>query len=361
MLRVIVRRFGRLWCRLLLLPAETRRSSTGRIAVYSACRPLLTMKLLGLLALLCPGDVCHAAERVAFARTTGLVNGLLFSGRQLDKETALYFYRTRYLHPSTGRFSARDRKGTWGDLRSSGSAYAYVASRPNTAGDPFGRDIIENEPPPGSETKGTFGLTPEEVHYFSTHPEAVTIVGDPDFSTWIRGALKVHAFSWRAGHFRQATSKRPSEKCCDCPDDEPDMEACVREGKFCADWGLGNPPGFQCYRQLGGHKHCCYQHRRLPRDHPWGSHIDWFNPATGQDASGRCKYNPVSGALHLIIDTIPSYLPVWGRHLTELSEGLYNLGKDVERAIGTEIRFGLMSRDPYEYIGIGKWGREWER
>jgi hypothetical protein len=52
---------------------------------------------------------------------------------------------------------------------------------------------------------------------------------------------------------------------------------------------------------------------------------------------------------------------VWGRHLTELSEGLYNLGKDVERAIGTEIRFGLMSRDPYEYIGIGKWGREWER
>ena len=45
--------------------------------------------------------------------TSALANRFLFTGREYDAETRLYFYRNRYYHPGLGRFLQRDPL-TWG-------------------------------------------------------------------------------------------------------------------------------------------------------------------------------------------------------------------------------------------------------
>ncbi len=45
-------------------------------------------------------------------------NPYLFTGRRYDAETGWFYYRTRYLDPTAGRFTTRDTIGIWGDLRS---------------------------------------------------------------------------------------------------------------------------------------------------------------------------------------------------------------------------------------------------
>jgi len=65
-------------------------------------------------------------------------NPYLFTGREFDPETGLYFYRSRYLDPLAGRFISRDGIGLWGDPANLGNAYAYVANSPWTKVDPDG-------------------------------------------------------------------------------------------------------------------------------------------------------------------------------------------------------------------------------
>jgi len=65
-------------------------------------------------------------------------NSYLFTGRRYDKETGLYYYRTRYLHPQRGRFISGDVIGNWGDLSNLGNGYTYVANNPVNYTDPFG-------------------------------------------------------------------------------------------------------------------------------------------------------------------------------------------------------------------------------
>ena len=61
-------------------------------------------------------------------------NPFLFTGRRLDAETGLYFYRFRTYHPTLKTFLQRDPLG-YGD---SASLYQYVGGRPTAAGDPLG-------------------------------------------------------------------------------------------------------------------------------------------------------------------------------------------------------------------------------
>jgi RHS repeat-associated protein len=68
-------------------------------------------------------------------------NPWLYTGRQLDEETGLYFYRARYLDPSEGRFISRDPIGIWGDENGHGNGYAYVGDRPTSATDPTGESL----------------------------------------------------------------------------------------------------------------------------------------------------------------------------------------------------------------------------
>ena len=61
-------------------------------------------------------------------------NPYRFTGRRLDAETGLYYYRTRYYDPVTGRFLQADPAGFIDGL----NLYAYVRNDPLNFVDPFG-------------------------------------------------------------------------------------------------------------------------------------------------------------------------------------------------------------------------------
>lgn len=59
-------------------------------------------------------------------------NPWMFTGRELDEETGLYYYRARYYSPRLGRFLERD------PIEDGLNLYAYVEDRPTFATDPTG-------------------------------------------------------------------------------------------------------------------------------------------------------------------------------------------------------------------------------
>ena len=71
---------------------------------------------------------------------TDIGNPYLFNGRRWDPETGLYYYRTRYLDPTAGRFASRDTLGLWGDTANLGNGQAYVGNNPWTRVDPYGQE-----------------------------------------------------------------------------------------------------------------------------------------------------------------------------------------------------------------------------
>jgi RHS repeat-associated protein len=68
------------------------------------------------------------------ASTGTTANPFLYSGREYDPETTLYYYRARYYHPVAGRFLSEDPSG----LGNSSNLYLYVNNRPIVFSDPFG-------------------------------------------------------------------------------------------------------------------------------------------------------------------------------------------------------------------------------
>jgi RHS repeat-associated protein len=69
-------------------------------------------------------------------------NPWMFTGRQDDEETGLYFYRARYIDPNQGRFVSRDPIGIWGRPGGLGNGYAYVGNSPSNHSDPSGQFTI---------------------------------------------------------------------------------------------------------------------------------------------------------------------------------------------------------------------------
>jgi RHS repeat-associated protein len=61
-------------------------------------------------------------------------NRFMFTGREFDADTGLYYYRARYYHPEIGRFLQTDPIG-YGDGM---NAYRYVGNGPGRWSDPFG-------------------------------------------------------------------------------------------------------------------------------------------------------------------------------------------------------------------------------
>ena len=61
-------------------------------------------------------------------------NTRMFTGREYDTETGLYYYRARYYSPTTGRFLQRDPVG----YASGNNFYTYCESNPVNAIDPYG-------------------------------------------------------------------------------------------------------------------------------------------------------------------------------------------------------------------------------
>jgi RHS repeat-associated protein len=60
-----------------------------------------------------------------------------YTGREFDSESGLYFYRTRYYDPMTGKFLQQDSIGLRGGL----NLYRYVRNNPSNYVDPTGRIV----------------------------------------------------------------------------------------------------------------------------------------------------------------------------------------------------------------------------
>ncbi|MFZ0817295.1 MAG: RHS repeat-associated core domain-containing protein [Candidatus Sulfotelmatobacter sp.] len=68
------------------------------------------------------------------ASSGNLINPFGFTGRDLDSEMGLNYYRTRYFDPNSGRFMSEDKIGFAGGI----NFYAYAENRPVLLTDPLG-------------------------------------------------------------------------------------------------------------------------------------------------------------------------------------------------------------------------------
>jgi len=74
------------------------------------------------------------------SQTGSIVNPWRYTGRQLDSESGLYFYRNRYYDAKVGRFTSRDPIGIKGGI----NLYAYCSNNPVNYSDPWGLCEYEN-------------------------------------------------------------------------------------------------------------------------------------------------------------------------------------------------------------------------
>ena len=73
--------------------------------------------------------------------TTGSSNNTLrYTGREADTDSGLFYYRARYMDPTTGRFISEDPKG----FEAGVNFYSYAESNPINANDPFGLEVSLN-------------------------------------------------------------------------------------------------------------------------------------------------------------------------------------------------------------------------
>jgi RHS repeat-associated protein len=84
------------------------------------------------------GSIANAYTYDSFGTATAssgsIINSIRYTGREFDGETGLYYYRSRYLDPSVGRFLSEDNAG----FAAGTDFYQYVANNPTQWTDPFG-------------------------------------------------------------------------------------------------------------------------------------------------------------------------------------------------------------------------------
>jgi RHS repeat-associated protein len=99
-------------------------------------------------------------------------NPYTYTGRQLDSETGLYYYRARYYHAQLGRFVSRDPIG----YIDSQDLYIYVRSSPLASTDPFGLKHKPHDPKDGPPRNPIPGSSDP---YYNCHCDAWH-AGNPD-------------------------------------------------------------------------------------------------------------------------------------------------------------------------------------
>ncbi len=93
----------------------------------------------------------------------------MYTGREFDSESGLYYYRARYYSPVLGRFFSEDPIGFNGGI----NLYAYVGNNPMSFTDPMGL-FTTAEKVPVSERMRAFLYCMDECTGFNTYVTATT-------------------------------------------------------------------------------------------------------------------------------------------------------------------------------------------
>ncbi len=116
------------------------------------------------------GVVARTLVTDAYGRITqdtgGVAQPFIYTGREFDAESGLYFYRARYYDPATGRFLSEDPIGFAGGDE---NLYRYVENNPISFVDLSG--LAKAKPPKGIDPKNPLGLK---------SPKTVETVGAPE-------------------------------------------------------------------------------------------------------------------------------------------------------------------------------------
>jgi len=107
-------------------------------------------------------------------------NPYLFTSREWDPETGLYFYRRRYYDSRIGRFLSEDPLGGDVALPQSFNLYPYVSSNPLRFTDPFGLGFVADKT--AEELKARLGqyLSDEQIQAMATAIERAGVIGLKD-------------------------------------------------------------------------------------------------------------------------------------------------------------------------------------
>jgi len=124
--------------------------------------------------------------------TGGISQPFMFTGREYDAETSMYFYRARYYDPVVGRFVTKDPIGFGGGV----NLYNYAGNNPQNFIDPFGLitpGSKEHRPPgwndnwkwqPGSRGTGNRWWDPEGGEWRWHAPDKYHDKGHWDYNPW---------------------------------------------------------------------------------------------------------------------------------------------------------------------------------
>jgi RHS repeat-associated protein len=130
------------------------------------------------------------------ANSGSIANSFRYTGRELDPETSLYYYRVRYYDSTTGRFFSEDPLS----LSVGMNLYRYVDNNPQLFVDPFGMWKNTGKPAdPGKNTivcNGQGGVRIQFADYMELLPDRMECLG---------GCTRQH----EEGHRRDALKQNP--------------------------------------------------------------------------------------------------------------------------------------------------------
>jgi RHS repeat-associated protein len=170
-----------------------------------------------------------------------LVNSFQFTGRELDSEINLYFYRARYYDAFSGRFASEDPARFPGGI----NFYAYVENDPVALVDPFGFCPwhVHSRPLKGVPGAKTAGLD----HYYFYNVETGQSIGLGPSKTTVFGPVPG---VWERNEKPGFDNGPIKDYSCDCVDKKAKNPG--KPPNYCTLHGNGeNDPNPTCPNCIG--------------------------------------------------------------------------------------------------------------